>query len=236
MSTYPTHTATAKGGRWGEKWVGGWMFFSWRHFLFRLSLRAHLQTLAVWITALGMNHAHIQSLYPQQGHTHPSFHTPTWNTSSTPGGFRTCVCVRGHCPPGEWEGPTSCVKLPLTFHTLPQSAWLDLFFFANSCSFSLSSSLYGGLCQLSEAQNPDSFHELNMILKNPTLFPPHTLSKDSGLARTSFWQWRFTVFEPTHRQMEREGFDEGRRKHSHTHTKWLSMGHNRCLWENWSPM
>lgn len=98
------------------------------------------------------------------------------------------VCVRGLCFPGEGEGPTSCVKLPLTFLTLPQSAWLDLFF-ANSCSFSLSSSLYGGLCQLSEAQNPDSFHELNMILKNTTLYcHTHTLFKDRGLVRTSSWQ------------------------------------------------
>lgn len=30
--------------------------------------------------------------------------------------------------------------------------------------------LYGGLCLLSEAQNTDSFHELNMILKNTMLF------------------------------------------------------------------
>lgn len=39
-----------------------------------------------------------------------------------------CMCESGLCPPGEWGGPTSCVKLLLTFHTLPQSASLWLFF------------------------------------------------------------------------------------------------------------
>lgn len=193
-----------------------------------------------------MNHDLFHFLYPLEGDPHPSFHTHTWNTSSTPRVFSTCqlvcACVRGLCPPGEWEGPTSCVKLLLTFHTLPQSASLRLFF-PLSCSFSPSSSLYGGLCLLSEAQNTDSFHELNMILKNTTLFfPPHThtlshtLFKEQGLARTSFWQWRFTIFEPTHRRMDSQRSHEGRRMHTHTHTDWLSMGHNRCLWENQPPM
>ena len=145
-----------------------------------------------------------------------------------------CVCVRGLCPPGEREGPTSCVKLPLTFHTLPRSASLGLFF-PLSCSFSLSSSLYGGLCQLSEAQNTDSFHELNMILKNTTLFRhththtcalslslthTHTVFKERGLARTSIWQWSFTIFEPTHRQMDSERSHGGRRKHTQTCYPW----------------
>lgn len=95
--------------------------------------------------------------------THPFTHTPEMppphQECLLPAGLCVCVCVRGLCPPGEREGPTSCVKLPLTFHTLPGSASLGLFF-PLSCSFSLSSSLYGGLCQLSEAQNTDSFHEL----------------------------------------------------------------------------
>lgn len=108
---------------------------------------------------------------------HPSFHTLAWNTSSTPGVFCTCqfVCL---C-----EGTLSSRRVRRTHFLcqiashIPHSPSIRLarpIFFANSCSFSLSSSLYGGFCQLSEAQNPDSFHELNMILKNTTHFPPHT--------------------------------------------------------------
>lgn len=94
MSTYPTHTATAKGGRWGEKWMGGWMFFSWRHLLFCLSLHAHLQTLAIWITALGMNHVHIQFLYPHSpivSHTNLKYVLHTRRVSYLP----VCVFVWG---------------------------------------------------------------------------------------------------------------------------------------------
>lgn len=103
------------------------------------------------------------------------------------------MCVRGLCPPGEQEGPTSCVKLPLTFHTLPQSASLWLFS-PLSCSFSLSSSLYGGLCQLSDAQNTDSSPVKHDPRERNTFSATHT---HTTLSHTQFSRsegWREQVF------------------------------------------
>lgn len=139
---------------------------------------AYLYSLTVSMNAApDMNHDPFHFLSPVEGGyhalTHPLIHTPEilpppW-LCFLPATLCVCVAWGGLCPPGEREGPTSCVRLPLTFHTLPQSARLGLFF-PLLLDPSLFLPLYGGLCLLSEAQNTDSFHELNMILKNTTPF------------------------------------------------------------------
>lgn len=187
---------------------------------------------------------HIQSLYPLQGDTpdpHPPFHALIWNTSSTPGVFSTCQCV---CVPVcEWTLSSRRVRrthflcqiasyIPHCPSNRPVSTY---FFLTNSSSVFLSSSLYGGLCQLSEAQTPDSFWVKHDPQEHNAFSTTTTLFKDRGLARTRFWQWRFPICGPTHRQMDSDALMKAVGR-AQTQANWQSTGYNRCLWENLSPM
>lgn len=103
--------------------------------------------------------------------------------------------------------------------------------------------LYGGLCQLSDAQNTDS-SPLNMILENATLFPPHTHKlSHAQFSRSKGWREQVLAVEihyfwaHTHRQMDTERSHGDTHKHLHTHT------HLSYPWDttdvcgkNWSPM
>lgn len=127
-----------------------------------------------------MNHDPFHFLSPVKGGyhalTYPLIHTHTPEILPPPclcflpATLCVCVCLReGDFVLQESEKDPLPVSDCLSHSTLSLNppAWA---IFPLLLDPSLFLPLYGGLCLLSEAQNTDSFHELNMILKNTTPF------------------------------------------------------------------
>lgn len=130
----------------------------------------------------------------------PSFHTHTWNTSPPSPGEQAVyrLFLRGDFVLSQTEKDPLPVSNCLSHSTLSIAPSIySSFLFPRSFFVSL----YGGLCPLSEAQNTDSFHKLNMIRKNTRA---HKHTRTLLKRRTTFWQWRFAIFEPTHAQTDGE--------------------------------
>lgn len=139
---------------------------------------AYLYSLTVSMNAApDMNHDPFHFLSPVEGGyhalTHPLIHTPEilpppW-LCFLPATLCVCVCVRGTLSSRRARRTHFLCQIASHIPHSPsiRPAWA--IFSPPPWSFSLSSSLWG-LCLLSEAQNTDSFHELNMILKNTTPF------------------------------------------------------------------